>query len=144
MALAAVVFWLPDTLWHAVRRSRFDGVDFICLTALMPSSLLALYLRLKNRTPGKKNEAVGWPLVLGAWVLGGPFMILDASFMGAGLAGPDGLRSGIELMFACVLPMFTIELATYDGSLFALFLVAIAGLVIWIVTVGRTRKWGRR
>jgi len=140
MALGAVSFWLPDTLWHAIRAFKFDSRDMIGITVLMPLSLLGAYLlvvrRLQRTSP---RSPVVWPMLLGVWLLGGFFMMVGASFSGGGFVSPSG-RSGIlEILLMSIVPVYAFMMATYDGSLMALLVVSIA-LPIWAAYLSRQSK----
>jgi hypothetical protein len=140
MMLGAASFWFPDALWHAIRGSEFSGRDTIALTGLMPLTLLATYIFLKRQYQNELKRPIGWPLVLGVWLLGGPFMVIGASFAGGGFVGPDGLAGGIKMMLFALIPIFTIDMATYDGSLGALFVVSLAALLILIWAVAMAKR----
>jgi hypothetical protein len=134
MALGAVSFWLPDTIWHAIRKSKFDGQDILAITVLMPLTLLGTYVLLKRLDRNKAVKAVGWPLILGVWLLGGFFIVGGWSFAGGGFAGPDGLSGGMGMLLLSFLPPCMFIISTYDGSLGALVIVSLAALIVWAVT----------
>jgi len=140
MILGALSFWLPDVLWHAMRGSKFHGRDAIALTVLLPLALFIVFVILKRRLPSELSKSAGWPLVAGVWLLGGFFMVIGASFSGGGLVGPDGFLGGVRTILISVLPIFTIDMATYDGSLGALFIVSVAALLIWVWTILANKK----
>jgi hypothetical protein len=140
MILGAVSFWIPDAIWHAIIGSKFGGRDAIALTGLMPLTLSAVYIFLKKHYKNEPAKPIGWPLILGVWVLGGPFMTFGASFSGGGFNGPDGISGGIKLMLVTLIPIFTIDMATYDGSLGALFIASFGGLLLWILLVATAKK----
>lgn len=140
MILGAFSFWLPDALWHAIRGSRFNGRDVVALTFLLPFTLLMAYLLVKRHHPNEPSKSVGWPLVVGVWLLGGCFMVIGASFSGGGFVGPDGFLGGVRMILISVLPIFTIDMATYDGSLGALSIVSVAALFVWGWTILAHKK----
>jgi hypothetical protein len=137
MAVGAVGFWLPDTLWHAIRRSNVDFSDFIALSALLPLTLLGTYFLAKKRFGD--GASVGAPLMVGVWCLGGIFIMVGASFSGGGILGPDGFHGAVLVLICSFIPGIIIELATYDGSLYALFVASIASVIIGAV-VARKRS----
>lgn len=143
MILGAFSFWLPDVLWHAIRGSKFNGRDAIALTVALPLTLLIVFVFLKRRLPSEPSKSAGWPLVAGVWLLGGSFIVIGASFSGGGFVGPDGFLGGVRTILISVLPIFTIDMATYDGSLGALFIVSVAALLIWVWTILAKRKTRR-
>jgi len=138
MLLGAVGFWLPDTVWHATRATKFDRWDVRGITLLMPLTLLGTYLlaRRKHRIEAKKWS--GWPLMAGVWLLGGLFMLVGASFSGGGFVGPDGVLGSAAVLLLSFLPPYVFIMATYDGSLGALLGVSVAAVLIWVV--GHSRK----
>jgi len=140
MILGAFSFWLPDALWHAIRGSRFNGRDAIALTVLLPLTLLTVYILVKRQHPGEPSRSVGWPLLVGVWLLGGPFIVMGASFSGGGFVGPDGFLGGVRAILISALPIFTITMATYDGSLGALYITSVVALAIWVWTNVAKRK----
>jgi len=140
MVLGAFSFWLPDAVWHAIRGSRFNGRDAIALTALLPLTLLTAYILVKRQHPSDSSKNLGWALVAGVWLLGGSFMVIGASFAGGGFVGPDGFVGGVRTVLVSILPIFTIIMATYDGSLGALSIVSFVALAIWVWTIAANKK----
>jgi hypothetical protein len=65
------------------RGSRFNGRDAIALTVLLPLTLLTVYILVKRRRPTQPGKNVGWPLVVGVWLLGGSFMAIRRVFQAA-------------------------------------------------------------
>jgi hypothetical protein len=142
MALGAVSFWLPDTLWHAVIGLR-DVPGLLALavpTLSMPLALLGMYLFLKRQPTNGSQHNIGLPLMLGVWTLGGLFMAIGASFQGGGFVGPDGTRGAIEMILIAVLPMYTFVMATYDTSLGALIVATIGAVLISFFPPKRLRS----
>jgi hypothetical protein len=140
LILGAFTFWSPDAVWHAIRSSKFNGRDAIALTILLPLIVLMVYVRLRKRYQSEGRKPIGWPLILGVWLLGGFFMTIGASFAGGGFAGQDGLSGGIKMVLISFLPIFTVPMATYDGSLGALFIVSVVALLIWVWTIMAKKK----
>ena len=134
VCLGGTSFWLPDALWHGLRRSDFGGKDVLAITVLMPLSLLAMYLFVKNRQSNESRRDLGLSLMLGVWFLGGFFMAVGASFSGGGFAGPGGFKVGVISTLLGFLPPATCDMATYDGSLGALILATSAAVLIWVST----------
>lgn len=140
MICGAFSFWLPDVLWHAIRGSRFNRPDIIGLTVLLPAMLLAAHILLKRHHPNESGKNLGWLLLTGVWLLGGPFMGIAASFSGGGFAGAYGFFGGVKIGLISLLPIFTIDMATYDGSLWALSIVCLAALFMRGWTVWANNK----
>jgi|ERR1700730_497261 hypothetical protein len=135
MALGAVSFWLPDTLWHAFRGFKFDAGDTIGISVLMPLSLLGTYFAVvKKMIPGASpRRHVVWPMLLGVWLFGGFFMVMGASFSGGGFAGANGPRGAAKIILASLVPIVTFMMSTYDGSLLALLIVSLAALIVILI-----------
>jgi len=118
MVLGAAVFWMPDLLWHVVTGRDFgDHGGVLWLALIMPAGLLGAYVYLKNGEPEEKPKIVGWALMAGVYLLGGPFMFLAATFSGMGLLTPG------EMLLLPVSPPLLFETTMYDGSLAALLIV---------------------
>lgn len=140
MAIGAVSFWLPDTVCQAIRGRNFNRWDVGAITVLMPLTLFGTYILTKKLNKKEPHRPVGWPMMLGVWLLGGFFITVSASFSGGGFAGPDGLSGGIRLVLMSLLPIVTFMLATYDGSLGALFIVSLGAVIIWLFAMRRPSR----
>ena len=138
MALGAISFWLPDTLWHALRAFKFDSLDEIGITLIMPLSLLGAYIGVAKKIYKVNPKGpVGWPMLLGVWLLGGVFMTVGASFSGGSFASANGHSGILETLLISLIPLVTFMMATYDGSLLALLVVSVAAPLIWVISVSR-------
>jgi hypothetical protein len=142
MIVGATSFWLPDTLWHIVRGSKFGRPDVIALSLLMPLTLLACYVLTRRATKGAAAHG-GWPLMLGVWVLGGVFMAAGWSFSGGGFANLHGARDVLVGIAFYSLPPAIFMMSTYDGSFFALLIVSFAALLMKVppVDVSALGRW---
>ncbi len=134
MAFGATSFWFPDTLWHAVRRGNFDHRDVMAITVLMPCTLLATYALIKTFHKNEPGKSVGWPMMLGVWLLGGLFMVGGWSFAGGGFADPRGISGALGMLLLSLLPPCLWMMSTYDGSLGALIIASFVALLVWAVT----------
>jgi hypothetical protein len=147
MLLGAFSFWLPDVLWHAVIAWKdLPGIwDLILPTVAMPSALLGMYLWLKRQPVNQLVKAVGLPLMLGVWTLGGFFMAVGASFSHGGFAGGGGFLGGVGMTLLGFVPPYAFIMATYDASLGALVLATLAAIIIWLVPLkGLSRNLRRQ
>ncbi|SRR6266851_1149067 len=142
MAFGAVSFWLPDTIWHAIRGYRFNSTDVIAISILLPLTLLGMYLFIKSRPANEPRAHVGLPLMLGVWLLGGFFIAVGASFEGGGFVGGNGFRGGVVMTLIGLVPPGTYMMAAYDGSLGALVLATLAAILIAVS--GRRREKRRQ
>jgi hypothetical protein len=125
IALGALVFWLPDVVVHALARSHYSGIDGIFLTVFLP--LLTCYvLKLIWKTKGESRNfaSAALPAVLGIWVFGPLMMIISATFSGGGFTRPEAWR--LLYIGFTLFPIMMIDMSTYDGTLFAVFLVSAA------------------
>jgi hypothetical protein len=133
MAVGAVSFWLPDIFWHAIRANEFSGVDALGITILMPLTMFGSFLLLSRRLRRESDTTVVWPLmVVGAWLLGGFFISVGASFAGGGFARLSGLFGILQTFAISLIPGIVFLMATYDGSLGALLIVTFVPLLIWL------------
>src|SRR5262249_598777 len=114
--------------------------DVSLITVLLPLALLIAYVLLKSQYHGESRRSVGWPMLLGVWLLGGFFMVVGASFSGAGFVGPERLSDGIKTILISVVPIFFIDLATYDGSLGALAIVSVVALLVRVWTLVANKR----
>lgn len=140
-ALGAAVFWMPDVLWHAVAGPNFGGHGGVLwLTLIMPLTLLGTYVCLKNGVPEEQSRLVGWALMAGVWLLGGPLIILGNVLTGAGYSSLGSLRTSLEMLPLSCFPPVLWVIATYDGTLGALLIVSVFAVLI---LSGRSlrRRW---
>jgi hypothetical protein len=138
MALGAVSFWLPDILWHVIRGSQFEGRDVIAITVLMPLSLSGTYTLVKRlpRSEEEKTPIFRW-MLLGLWLFGGFFIMVEGSFLGAGFATSSDLSDFLQSLAMSFLPGIAYIMAAYDGSLGALLIVSVVPPIIWFVRAKR-------
>ena len=144
MILGAVGFWLPDTIWHAVKGMNFNGADVRAITLTMPLTLLGTYVLARGWQRKEPRQSVGWPLMAGVWLLGGVFITIGASFSGSGFAGPEGLRGAVIVLLLSIVPIYLFIMATYDGSLAALFGVSILAALAWFIGYARKSRSEQR
>jgi hypothetical protein len=137
MLLGATGFWLPDTAWHAVKGMDFNGADDRAITLIMPLSLLVTYVLARRLQRKEPRQSVGWPFMVGVWLLGGIFIMIGASFSGGGFAGLDGIRGAAIVLLLSIVPIYLFIMATYDGSLAALLAVSIIAGVTWFIQYSR-------
>ena len=136
-AIGATAFWLPDVVWHVARGDRFDRFDVLGVTILMPLTLLTAYVVLRRASQPAAQKLRGWPLLLGVWELGGYFMFLSWTFQHAGFTTMHGASDAAMAVLLPLIPIYTLIMATYDGSLGALIIASLAGLVIFLVGLSR-------
>src|ERR1700721_550822 len=84
LVVAALVFWLPDIILHAITRDRFGGwLELICLTIFLPIfSCLAVGYAWKASGDIGRFLPAGWSAVLGIWVSGPVMIAISLSFSG--------------------------------------------------------------
>lgn len=137
MAVGAMVFWLPDTLLHALQAYVFGRIAggvtkgvigmilfFILPQIFLPIASVVAALRLAKFRDGKARQAtISLFLLLGIWLSGPLFMTINATFTGGGFATPEG---GHVVKFGTLFfPVFTFSMSAYDGTLFGLLLVTL-------------------
>jgi len=124
-ALGAIVFWVPDIIVHALTRDKFGGIETLLLTFFLPF-LTCFALARARRVKGTPTNFLyaGLLAVLGIWFLGPLMMTLSASFSGGGFTRPDWWQAA--LLGTVAFPIFTFIMSTYDGTLFAVFVVTAA------------------
>lgn len=133
MGLGAVSFWVPDILWHVIRGAQFGGRDVISITVLLPISFLATYILVKKLQGNEHEKGILRWMLLGLWLLGGFFIMVGGSFLGAGFARSSDLSDFLQSLLISFIPGIVYIMATYDGSLGALFIVSVVPLIMWIV-----------
>lgn len=130
---AALAFWGPDILVHAIRGMFFDRPEMLALTVTMPLTLCLCWV-VGARVFHITLRAAALRMLLGIWLLGGLCMMMSATFAGGGFAGSEGPTGALLLVASSLFPVFTCMMATYDGSLGALLVVSLVlcgGLLPW-------------
>ncbi len=124
----AVSFWLPDVVVHMIARGAFDRSHIWTITFLLPATFLLAYFSWQRCA----NLRVGWAsiaMLAGVWLSGGLFMMISATVSGGGFA-TSGVGGAVFVLAISVIPIFAIDMATYDGSLFALLGVIVIAFVL--------------
>jgi len=135
LACGAVLFWTPDVVLHGLAAGKFSGRHVLILTYGLPLVVLTSLL-LIGRFRWTENRKLIAPFVLlGIWLAGGLAMTIGATFSGGGFATSGGWK-GLGLG---AIPPFTLMMASYDGSLFALLLTTLCLFTIWLVGAVRPK-----
>lgn len=117
----AVVFWGPDIAHHAWR--GYDAVAERGLLSLA-CALLVIASCMGLAYGWRRSLSCGWVaggMLVGIWASGLFCMMVAFSFSGGGFSKPFTLR---ELIFPILLlPITTVAMAAYDGTLLALVIV---------------------
>jgi hypothetical protein len=130
MLIGAISFWLPDTILHVWRGCDFNGRDVGIISVVSPLMLAVIFFLAKRANKTIAASHIILALIAGVWLFGGLFMMVSATFEGAGFkTSPGGALIAILLS---LLPMYTFIMATYDGALLALLLVTAIAFVLWI------------
>jgi hypothetical protein len=74
----------------------FNGRDALLITAVMPLSFVLAFLVTNRLGKERQSKHVGLLMILGVWLFGGLFMMLNASFSGGGFQSPEGIRWAIQ------------------------------------------------
>jgi O-antigen/teichoic acid export membrane protein len=139
LSIGASAFWLPDVFVHLLRRESFDSPDVWLLTVLMPLCVFAaLYIFAKRLGTSFSNGALR--MLCGIWLFGGVFICIAGTFSGGGFVGPDGIRGGLIVIAMSLIPLVTLMLATYDGSLGALTIATVVLLILWVQGFRKRRR----
>jgi len=128
-ALGAFSFWFPDVLLHLHAGPNLDSRHGWAITVLAPAIFLMAYV-VARRFAGRQH--FNWPgatMLLGVWLSGGLFMTLGATASGSDFVGGTGLWRLVVIVVS-IIPIVTYVLASYDGSLFALLMVTMGGLLV--------------
>lgn len=115
----SVLFWLPDTLWHLLRRDSFSVIDLMVLTAV-PPPIVGVGWWLLMRRPGTQISRMfgSAAMVLGILITCPLVTMVNRTFAGAGFA--SGLTWRQLGILTLLFPLSDIDCFTYDGSLFAI------------------------
>jgi hypothetical protein len=125
--VGAAAFWLPDTVVHLVRSTRFDTPDVLLVTALMPVSL-SLFWLVVSRALKTPMSSVAIPFMCGIWFTGGLFMSLGWIWSVSNPVSSVSFSTVVGIV-----PIYTFMAATYDGSLFALLGVSVVLVGGWLL-----------
>jgi hypothetical protein len=122
VGLGGGAFWIPEILLYAYHRTELDrGL----ITVLLPAAFLSTYVVVQFARPkesAKPSAAVF--MLLGAWICGPLAISIGMTLLGAGFAAHPVLTL-LSVLLGTVVPLYTFIMATYDGSLYALFLVTV-------------------
>ncbi|MEW6128913.1 MAG: hypothetical protein AB1757_17885 [Acidobacteriota bacterium] len=128
--IGGLVFWLPSILLHLARGNNFSGMDVLLLTAILPVTTLLSYVVIL-----KFWKSLEFPfeiraifLLLGIWILGPLYMMVEASFLGGGFTSSEGLR--VVFLGTLLFPIFTPILATHKGTLGAIVITTLVHLAL--------------
>ena len=128
-AAGAVSFWLPDVVVHAHAGPNLDARHAWAITVLAPAMFLGAYLVARRLARQRHFKMVGPAMLLGVWLSGGLFMTLAAILSRSEFTGGTGIWR-VVVIFMSVIPIVTFVLAAYDGSVFALLAITLAGLLV--------------
>jgi hypothetical protein len=123
--LGAFSFWLPDIVYHFLRKTELSTAAIWTMTAVMPLLALVAYTAVLFGT-GRRDEgrpSVATSMLLGIWVLAPTMIGLGQTFAGAGFRSGYGF---LVVVFGTVLfPIFALMLSGYDLTIPALLLITI-------------------
>ena len=125
----ALSFWLPDVAVHIGAGPNFNSRHVWVITVLLPAAFLLTYVVARRFAPKRNFRWVGAAMLLGVWITGGLFMTIAAMASGSGFIGVSGVWRVVVIVLS-VIPIVTYILATFDGSVFALLVVALGALLI--------------
>jgi hypothetical protein len=125
-----LVFWLPDTILHALRAYNFNRRDVVIITIVSPLTLLVAFFLVNRTEKTFPRTQIILGLITGVWMFGGFFMTIGAAFSSAGFK--TSLGGAMIAILLSLLPMYTYIMATYDGTLAALLLATVVAFLLWI------------
>lgn len=128
-AAGAISFWLPDVAIHAEAGPNLDARHAWAITALAPLIFLIAYFVARRLALKRHFKMAGPTMLLGVWVSGGLFMTVAAILSRSEFIGGTGIWR-LVMIFMAVIPIVTLFLAAYDGSLLALLAITVGGLLI--------------
>jgi hypothetical protein len=106
---------------HFWRGRAFSGIDAIALTAVMPTTGIAVALAGRCLAgPRAARALIPLAVCLGLWVSGPAAMLTCATATGGGFAMPDAWET--LALFTALFPVVTFSMSTYDGSLFGVLI----------------------
>jgi hypothetical protein len=140
--IGGLAFWLPNLLVRLVYIYLLHDKDvpnrtiFFATLIGLPFISACVFRFLTKREKGNATVSlIAFTQLLGIWVLGPLFCLLDASFSGGGFAKPGGMAT-FELMTVSF-PVFTFIGSTYDGTLGAVVIATICLFVYGSRVVAR-------
>ena len=89
----ALSFWLPDVAIHIAARRTFDSTHVWVITFLLPATFLFAYFVLRRFAVRRDFKWVGVAMLVGVWLTGGLFMMLEPPHRGADLPGRTEFRA---------------------------------------------------
>jgi hypothetical protein len=126
MLLGGVSFWLPDIIYHYLRKTELTSTAIWEMAVTMPLLALLTYATVLviARRDDEGRQSLATSMLLGIWILAPTMITLGTSFAGAGFK--SGLISALTVIFATALfPIFALMMAGYDLTIPALLLVTI-------------------
>ena len=131
----AALFWIPDILVHVVAARYAPKIGLLIFSWLLPLTTLVGLKIMSDRRPGWTNRAlIALSMIVGIWLLGPLCTVLNFNLSG----GTFDAKTIAKL--TAIFPLSMLDLATYDGTLLALFLATLI-LLFSTSTELRILKW---
>ncbi len=124
--LGGISFWLPVTLIELMTKSELS----IVVGSLLPPTTLLLCYFFARRNHVYAGRSISLWMLLGVYVLGPSFMMIGA---GPRHVGSPQLRgwSDVKLLLICsLIPIITVGMSFYDGTVFGLLSATVLMLII--------------
>lgn len=126
--LGGVIFWLPDLIYHCVKRSEPSGIAIFLLTIGMPLGVVVVYVAFRHY--GQRHiRSVALSMLLGIWTLGPAIVMLGWTCAGAGFKSGAPLASLLVTVLATIVPILAPLLSGYDLTVLALAVITV-GLLL--------------
>lgn len=131
----AAWFWIPDIIVHAIAPSYAQKIGLLIFSWLLPLTTLVGLKIMTDRRHGWTNRVlIALAMIFGIWFLG-PF----CTALNLNLAGGTFDAKTVAVLTA-IFPLSMLDLSTYDGTFFALFLTTLT-LLLSTSTELRLPKW---
>jgi hypothetical protein len=120
----AAVFWIPDIVVHSVTPRLSPLIGLVVFSWFLPViTLVGLEVLCRHRREGTNRVLTALAMIFGIWVFGPLCTAINLNLSG----GSFDLETVAVL--TAMFPLSMIDLSTYDGTLFAIFLTTLVLLI---------------
>jgi hypothetical protein len=129
--LGAVAFWTPDVLlaavFHQPSIERWYLANPIFVISVCLTYAAIFKLRASRYPPS--NISAAFYMLIGIYVLAPEFMLIEQTFAFSRIPAFHTMQDWGYMMLSSFLPPYTLIMAGYDGSAFALLIVTVLLIV---------------